>query len=80
MLSGSVKPRKRFVAVELEYYRPPNGWVTVSTEKVRLRSGKFRAEVPVLDPGEYRARAAFVGDALNMAAASEWVTFNVIAG
>ena len=72
VVSGRVRPRKRYVTIEVEQ-RFYDRWRTVDTTRVRVRGERFRARIRLTDSGVYRLRAIFAGDALNAPAVSDWL-------
>ena len=72
VLAGALRPRKRFLKVEVERLAADNDWASVAVQQVRLMRGKFEAELALPAPGTYRCRALFDGDAQHAGTSSRW--------
>lgn len=71
---GVIRPRKRFVQLEAQRHLPGDRWVPLASHDVPLVSGEFEAGVALDEPGIYRVRVCFGGDAVNADAVSPWLT------
>ena len=73
VIAGLMRPRKRYIHLELERLSSADQWRLVDTREVRLlRGGTFEHELTLNQPGTYRCRVLFAGDASHGDTASRW--------
>ena len=76
LIAGLIRPRKRYVRVEVERHLRADDWRHAGSHEVPLVRGAFKSWIDLPDPGVYRCRVVFDGDALHGEAESGWLTVN----
>ena len=79
VIAGHIRPRKRFVTLEVERHLRGQHWAALESRDIPLVSGAFEAQVELADAGIYRCRVRFDGDTHNAEAASPWLTVQATA-
>ena len=79
LVEGLSRPRKRYVRVQVERHVRAEGWSEVGCQEVPLARGGFESWIDLPDPGTYRCRVVFDGDALHTPAATGWLTLQAAA-
>lgn len=77
IVAGQIRPRKRYVKLEVEQQVDATQWMPISSREVWLVRGAFEASVELGPVGSYRCRVLFDGDAQNARATSPWLSFHV---
>ena len=74
LIAGLIRPRKRYVRVEVEKQLRADHWDHAGSHDVPIVRGGFKSWIDLPDPGTYRCRVVFDGDALHAEAESNWLT------
>ena len=77
VVAGLIRPRKRFLRVEVERNAGAGAWIPFRSYEVRLVRGKFEAAIAAEQEGAYRCRVIFHGDAHHEGATSAWLPLQV---
>jgi N-acetylmuramoyl-L-alanine amidase len=72
-VSGKIAPRKRKLALQFARQKRAGGYGVGKVMPIGARNGRFARALRLREPGLYRVRALFQGDATNAPAHSRWM-------